>query len=114
MRSKRLAIFLVLAAGGVLVGLLATGVLKGNQQNISTAVVTDTPPTETTGTQPVAGSTFSENDWGTYGGTFDQNRHSPLTQITKQNINELGRVATIDFRRLNPLVPRGSRASRSS
>jgi alcohol dehydrogenase (cytochrome c) len=110
LRSKRLAIILVLAASGVLIGLLATGVLGGKGVQIGT-----TPPVvSTTATGPLPNETianpFGPNDWGSYGGTFDQIRHSPLTLITKQNVNTLGRVATIDFRRLDPAIPRGQQS----
>src|SRR3954451_6101349 len=105
LRSKRLAIVLVLAAGGLLVGLLASGVLSRSTGGTNKAIPTIQSSTSTTAAapQPVeAENPFSPNDWGTYGGTFDQIRHSPLTSIDKQNITDLGRVANIDFRRLDP------------
>jgi PQQ-dependent dehydrogenase (methanol/ethanol family) len=73
-----------------------------------------TPPTIVTTVEggpktPVA-SPFGRGDWGTYGGTFDQIRHSPLTQITKANLNELGRVFTVDFRRIDPSIPKGQQS----
>ena len=113
MRGKRLAIVLVLAAGGVLVGLLATGVLSRSTGGTGKAIPTTAPVISTTTAQPQPGdgaTAFSPDDWGTYGGTYDQNRHSALTLITKQNVNELGRVATIDFRRIDPTVPKGQQS----
>jgi alcohol dehydrogenase (cytochrome c) len=116
MRSKRLAIFLVLAAGGVLVGLLSTGVLSrtvGGKTDIGTTrdVATTTLPNGTTTPQSeTANNPFGPNDWGAYGGSFDQNRHSQLTEITKQNISDLGRVADIDFRRIDARIPRGQQS----
>src|SRR5439155_2069148 len=49
-------------------------------------------------------------DWGMYGNTPEETRHSPLQEITKQNVNELGRVANIDFRRLYPAIPKGQQS----
>ena len=113
MRGKRLAIVLVLAAGGVLVGLLASGILSRSTGGTGKAIPTTAPVISTTTGQSEPGepsNPFSPDDWGTYGGSFDQIRHSSLALITKQNVNELGRVATIDFRRLDPLVPRGQQS----
>ncbi len=45
-----------------------------------------------------------------YGNSPEETRHSPLTLITKQNVNELGRVATIDFRQIDPTVPKGQQS----
>ena len=48
--------------------------------------------------------------WGGFGNTPDENRHSPLTQITKSNVDELGRLFTVDFRRLDPSIRRGQQS----
>jgi alcohol dehydrogenase (cytochrome c) len=67
----------------------------------------------TTPEEPGAGAVanpYGPGDWGMYGGTADEIRHSQLTLINKQNINELGRVASIDFRRLYPTVPKGQQS----
>ena len=48
MRSKRLAIFLVLAAGGVLVALLATGVLSRATHSAKTDIGTTRQAVTTT------------------------------------------------------------------
>ena len=53
------------------------------------------------GTHPVSG------DWLSWGRTLDQNRHSPLTQITRANVGELGRVFTVDFRAIDATMLRG-------
>jgi PQQ-dependent dehydrogenase (methanol/ethanol family) len=112
--SRRLAIWLVLAAGGVFVGLLASGVLSRKTGGTGAAVVTVPPtvalPSEPGGQQRAPATPFGPGDWGTYGGTFDQVRHSPLTQIGKQNLNELGRVFTVDFRRIDPAIPKGQQS----
>lgn len=96
------------------VALLASGVLSRRTGGTNAPVAT-TPPTVVTtpqagGSRAAAASPFRRGDWGTYGGTFDQIRHSPLTQITKGNLNELGRVFTVDFRRLDPSVPKGQQS----
>ena len=49
-------------------------------------------------------------DWLSFGRTPDNARFSPLTQINKQNVIELGRVANIDFRRLDPAIRRGQQS----
>jgi alcohol dehydrogenase (cytochrome c) len=112
--GRRVAIWLVLAAGGVFVALLATGVLSRKTGGTNAPTPT-TPPTVVTtpeGGQPrtIVANPFGRGDWGTYGGTFDQIRHSPLTQITKANLSELGRVFTVDFRRIDPSIPKGQQS----
>ena len=41
----------------------------------------------------------------TYGGTFDQNRHSPLTAITTSNVATLGRAFSYDYRQVDSRIP---------
>ena len=48
--------------------------------------------------------------WGGFGNTPDEIRHSPLKQITKSNVDELGRVFTVDFRRIDPSIRRGQQS----
>ena len=114
LRGKRLAVWVVLAAGGALVGLLASGVLSsstgGSNQQIPTTLPAIATTPESPGPSNAAANPFGPGEWGTYGGSYDQIRHSPLTEITKQNLNELGRVFTVDFRRLDPSVPKGQQS----
>ena len=49
-------------------------------------------------------------DWTSFGRTADNMRHSPLTEIDKQSIDKLGRVFTIDFRKVDPSVRRGQQS----
>ena len=103
----------MLAAGVALVALLATGVLSrttgGAQRPIETALPTVSTTSE--GTQLAGpGTQFRPGDWGTYGGSFDETRHSLLTQIGKQNIAQLGRVFSVDFRKLDPAIPKGQQS----
>jgi alcohol dehydrogenase (cytochrome c) len=49
-------------------------------------------------------------DWLAFGGTPDQNRHSSLTQITKSNVDQLGRLYTVNFMRIDPTVRRGEQS----
>jgi PQQ-dependent dehydrogenase (methanol/ethanol family) len=51
-----------------------------------------------------------KGDWLSWGRTLDQTRHSPLTQITKANIDQLGRVFTVDFRAIDGTVRRGEQS----
>ncbi len=46
-------------------------------------------------------------DWPAFGRTPDNLRHSPLTEITPSNVANLGRVFTVDFRRVEPDVRNG-------
>jgi PQQ-dependent dehydrogenase (methanol/ethanol family) len=100
----------------LIAGLLASGVLSRSTGGNGSAIPT-TAPTTPSATRPgstpqeSAGATsFGPGDWGMYGGTPNENRHSLLTQITKQNVNQLGRVATIDFRRVDPAIPKGQQS----
>jgi PQQ-dependent dehydrogenase (methanol/ethanol family) len=111
--KRRLAIWLVLAAAGVLVGLLASGVLsrKTGGQNAALPTVPPTVVVTTeTGDSTAAANPFGRGDWGAYGGTYDEIRHSPLTQVTKANVNQLGRVFSVDFRRIDPTIPKGQQS----
>jgi alcohol dehydrogenase (cytochrome c) len=108
--AKRLALLVVLAAGGVFVGLLASGTLSRKTHGSQAPLPTTPPTVVTTGETLPASTSFAPGDWGTYGGTYDEIRHSPLTQIAKNNLNELGRVFTVDFRRVDPTVPKGQQS----
>ncbi len=111
-RTKRLAVWLVLAAIGILVALLATGVLSKHTGGAEATTPTTAPTitTATTGAQAETGTGFGPGDWGTYGGTFDEIRHSPLTQIDTTNVGSLERLATIDLRRIDPSIPKGQQS----
>ena len=50
------------------------------------------------------------SDWTAFGRTSDNMRHSPLTQITRANVERLERVYSIDFQRLDPDVRRGQQS----
>ena len=52
----------------------------------------------------------SGGDWLAFGRTADQNRYSPLTQITPGNVDNLGRVFKVDFRQLDATVRRGEQS----
>ena len=63
------------------------------------------------GTAPAAGAAPSASgNWLSWGRSLDQNRHSPLRQITKANIDRLGRVFNIDFRAIDVGILRGQQA----
>jgi len=63
------------------------------------------------GTAPAAGKAPSASgNWLSWGRSLDQNRHSPLRQITKANIDRLGRVFNIDFRAIDVGILRGQQA----
>jgi alcohol dehydrogenase (cytochrome c) len=48
--------------------------------------------------------------WGGFGNTPDELRHSPLTQITADNVAKLGRLYTLDFRKIDVNVRRGQQS----
>jgi alcohol dehydrogenase (cytochrome c) len=48
--------------------------------------------------------------WGGFGNTPDELRHSPLTQITPGNVDQLGRLYTVDFQKIDPTVRRGEQS----
>lgn len=48
--------------------------------------------------------------WGGFGNTPDENRHSPLTQITASNVDKLGRVFTVDFHAIDAGTRRGEQS----
>ncbi len=52
----------------------------------------------------------ANGDWTAFGRTPDNNRHSPLTQIDKGNVDRMGRVFTVDLRRVDPDVRRGQQS----
>jgi alcohol dehydrogenase (cytochrome c) len=112
--NKRILIWLVLAVGGAFVGLLASGTLSRKTGGSNAPALTQPPtvatPPEPGGSKTAVANPFGPGDWGTYGGTYDQIRHSPLTQITKANLNDLGRVFTVDFRRIDPTIPKGQQS----
>ena len=52
--------------------------------------------------QGAVAATPLAGDWTGFGRTNDSMRHSPLTQISKSNIDQLGRAYTIDLHQLDP------------
>ena len=49
-------------------------------------------------------------DWPAFGRTVDNNRYSPLTEITAENVAQLGRVYTKDFLAIDPDTRRGQQS----
>ena len=49
-------------------------------------------------------------DWPAFGRTVDNNRYSPLTEITPENVDQLGRVYTKDFLAIDPDTIRGQQS----
>src|SRR3954470_21881730 len=46
-------------------------------------------------------------NWPSWGNTLDQNRYSPLTEITPSNVDQLGRAYIFDLNRIIPGVKKG-------
>jgi alcohol dehydrogenase (cytochrome c) len=57
-----------------------------------------------------ARSTANDIGWGGFGNTPDENRHSPLTDIGTGNVDQLGRLFTVDFRQIDASVRRGEQS----
>lgn len=57
--------------------------------------------------EPSAYEEFSleDGDWGTFGGTYNQARHSPLTAIGPESVDRLGREFSVDFMELDDTIP---------
>jgi alcohol dehydrogenase (cytochrome c) len=51
-----------------------------------------------------------DTDWSSFGNTPDQNRHSPLTQITPANVDQLGRAFTFDLNKVVPGIKKGQQS----
>jgi alcohol dehydrogenase (cytochrome c) len=49
-------------------------------------------------------------DWAGFGRTTDNMRHSPLTQITKANVAQLGRIYNLDLKTLDADTRRGEQS----
>jgi glucose dehydrogenase len=45
--------------------------------------------------------------WLSWGNTVDENRYSPLTQISPSNVDQLGRAFTIDLNKFVPGIKKG-------
>src|SRR6476661_1501532 len=49
-------------------------------------------------------------NWLDFGNTPNQNRYSPLTQVTPDNVGQLGRVFTFDLNRIVPGIKKGQQS----
>jgi alcohol dehydrogenase (cytochrome c) len=49
-------------------------------------------------------------NWLNFGNTVDQNRYSPLTQITPDNVAQLGRIFTFDLNKIVPGIKKGQQS----
>jgi alcohol dehydrogenase (cytochrome c) len=57
-----------------------------------------------------AATAVPEGDWLGFGRTSDNLRHSPLTTISPANVAQLGRVYTVDFKKLDPGIKIGEQS----
>ncbi|MGH2935755.1 MAG: PQQ-binding-like beta-propeller repeat protein [Gaiellaceae bacterium] len=57
-----------------------------------------------------SGAPTANIGWGGFGNTPDELRHSPLTQITPANADQLGRLYTVDFQKIDPNVRKGEQS----
>ncbi|HET8741902.1 MAG TPA: PQQ-binding-like beta-propeller repeat protein [Gaiella sp.] len=58
----------------------------------------------------LAGARAVDGDWTSFGRTPANDRHSPLTQITRANVARLDKVYSVDFQKLDPDVRRGQQS----
>jgi alcohol dehydrogenase (cytochrome c) len=49
-------------------------------------------------------------NWLSFGNTADENRYSPLTQISTDNVSQLGRIFTFDLNRIVPGIKKGQQS----
>src|SRR5918998_1414782 len=50
------------------------------------------------------------SNWIGFGGAPENVRHSPATQITKDNVGQLGRLFTVNFRAVDPTIRAGQQS----
>jgi alcohol dehydrogenase (cytochrome c) len=56
---------------------------------------------------PTVGTTA---DWPSFGGSLDQNRHSSLQQVTRDNVGQLTRAFTFDLNKAIPGIKKGQQS----
>ena len=61
----------------------------------------------TPGATPAATPTAAGDagSWATFGGDYGQTRHSPMTQITRDNVTDLGIAWQVDFQEIDDSIP---------
>jgi len=57
-----------------------------------------------------SGASVPAGDWLGFGRTTDNMRHSPLTEITRANADQLGRAYTVDLKNLDADTRRGEQS----
>jgi alcohol dehydrogenase (cytochrome c) len=57
-----------------------------------------------------AGAEGGDTGWRGWGNTPDNTRLSPLTQVTKSNVDQLGRIFTVNFRTFDPIARLGEQS----
>jgi len=62
------------------------------------------------GAAPGSPAAAADGDWGAFGHTASNDRHSPLTEITPSNVARLTRSYLVDFQKLDPDVRRGQQS----
>jgi alcohol dehydrogenase (cytochrome c) len=62
------------------------------------------------GATAATAATIPAGDWLGFGRTADNMRHSPLTDITPENVAQLGRVYTDDFKKIDPGIKIGEQS----
>jgi alcohol dehydrogenase (cytochrome c) len=57
-----------------------------------------------------ARQTAASVNWASFGNTLDENRYSPLSDITPSNVDQLGRAFTVDLNKVIPGIKKGQQS----
>jgi PQQ-dependent dehydrogenase (methanol/ethanol family) len=117
MTSRRafaaLGTLLVAAAAAAGLAVLVTHGGSHRAVAVSTAAVLGAQHTQTAATHrraKAAEPAVPADEWLGFGRTPDENRHSPLTQITPANVAKLQRDYTVDFRAIDTTIKNGEQS----
>ena len=91
--NKKLKVLGIIAVAG--------GLIVGCSHN-------DNPGKSKNQKETVTQTTNSNKDWKTFGFDYGNTRHVPFTQITSDNVKDMGLVWSADFMKLNKDVPGGN------
>jgi PQQ-dependent dehydrogenase (methanol/ethanol family) len=103
---------LAVAAAAAVVAVLATRGGSAQTPPATTAAVLGATHTRAAATPARARATpvVPAGAWLGFGRTPDENRHSPLTQITQANVSKLQRDYTVDFRAIDTTIKNGEQS----
>ncbi len=95
--------------GAALAVLLLLSACAGNKnENNGTPSPTPEETTKTPSETGVTGTSFK--NWGSYGYTLDNNRHVPFTEISADNVKDLGVIWSAELKKLDADVKNGNQS----